>query len=564
MNAPGRKDDIDDWAQSPLVLTDPEAAQWFAETDVVVVGVGGAGVTAALQARESGADVIAIDRFQSGGSTAWSGGVYYGGGTRYQREAGIDDTPEKMFAYLRHELRGAVSDATLRRFCEESSDNLDWLVEHGAQFSGKLTTTKTYFPDRGFYLYFSGNERLPEYAAITPPEPRGHRTFVAGDPPGNTGWALFPPLKQSMLDMGVRLIIHAAVDRLVLDGAGRVIGVEALVIEDPDQIARHAELYDNSKPAPFNDKAIARARVAVRAIERNAGVRRLIRARGGVILSTGGFEVNPAMLARESSTDFSKALPLGMIGSDGTGITLGRSAGGTTAHMNHTFYGIRIVPPQAYLKGMLIGRKGRRMISEEAYLSTIGYVMAQESNGDAWVVVDGKLLRSAMRDALRGPSKQYGMAALLNILIGGTRRGRTIEALARKIGVDSAALRETLDVYNQAGRGEIDDPFGKPRQYIHEMTRGPYYAVNISIANRLQFVSVFTLGGLVVDENNGQVRGEDGKPVAGLYAAGRAAVGLPSISYVSGMSISDCVFSGRRAGRSAAGEVHAVAPSANG
>ena len=554
MSTAADKVDPDSWALPPVILSDPDAAEWFAQADVVVVGVGGAGVTAALQARESGADVIALDRFQSGGSTAWSGGVYYGGATRYQREAGVEDTPENMFAYLKQELRGSVSDATLMRFCQDSSDNLDWLVSHGAQFNSNLTTTKTYFPDRGFYLYFSGNERLPEYAAITPPAPRGHRAYAEGDPAGNTGWALFPPLKKSMLENGVRLIPHAAVDRLIVDGTGRVIGVEALVIEDAGEIAQHAELYDKSKPAPFNDKTIAKARVAVRDIEVRAGVRRRIRARGGVILTTGGFEVNPKMLAQESSTDFSKALALGMLGSDGAGITLGRSVGGATAHMNHTFYGIRIVPPQAYLKGMLIGRKGRRMISEEAYLSTIGYVMAQDSDGDAWVVVDGKLLRSAMRDTLRGPSKAYGMAALLNILIGGTRRARTIEGLARKLGVNEAAIRETLDTYNQAARGEIDDPLGKPHQYIQEMARGPYYAVNVSISNRLQFVSVFTLGGLTVDEESGQVLGDDSKPVPGLYAAGRAAVGLPSISYVSGMSISDCVFSGRRAGRSAAGQ----------
>ena len=63
---------------------------------------------------------------------------------------------------------------------------------------------------------------------------------------------------------------------------------------------------------------------------------------------------------------------------------------------------------------------------------------------------------------------------------------------------------------------------------------------------------VLTLGGLVVDHGTGQVLRQDGTAVAGLYAAGRSAVGLCSRSYVSGLSIADCVFSGRRAGHHAA------------
>ena len=63
---------------------------------------------------------------------------------------------------------------------------------------------------------------------------------------------------------------------------------------------------------------------------------------------------------------------------------------------------------------------------------------------------------------------------------------------------------------------------------------------------------MLTLGGLVVAEDTGQVRRADGTLIPGLFAAGRTAVGLCSHSYVSGLSLADCVFSGRRAGRSAA------------
>jgi 3-oxo-5alpha-steroid 4-dehydrogenase len=63
---------------------------------------------------------------------------------------------------------------------------------------------------------------------------------------------------------------------------------------------------------------------------------------------------------------------------------------------------------------------------------------------------------------------------------------------------------------------------------------------------------MLTLGGLLVDQQTGQVQRPDESPIAGLYAAGRTAVGICSNSYVSGLSLADCVFSGRRAGRNAA------------
>ena len=84
------------------------------------------------------------------------------------------------------------------------------------------------------------------------------------------------------------------------------------------------------------------------------------------------------------------------------------------------------------------------------------------------------------------------------------------------------------------------------------MPEGPYFAMDISIGSPVFPLATLTLGGLVVDESNGQVVDHQGAPIAGLYSAGRAAVGLASGRYVSGLSLADCVFSGRRAGQAAA------------
>jgi len=81
---------------------------------------------------------------------------------------------------------------------------------------------------------------------------------------------------------------------------------------------------------------------------------------------------------------------------------------------------------------------------------------------------------------------------------------------------------------------------------------GPFYAVDISVTNPVFPLGALTLGGLRVDEDNGAVLDGNGLAIPGLYAAGRTALGIPSHLYISGLSLADCVFSGRRAGAAAA------------
>jgi 3-oxo-5alpha-steroid 4-dehydrogenase len=95
------------------------------------------------------------------------------------------------------------------------------------------------------------------------------------------------------------------------------------------------------------------------------------------------------------------------------------------------------------------------------------------------------------------------------------------------------------------------DTMGKPAEYCTALGEGPYYALDCS-ADSLMLCPALSLGGLKVEEASGQVLAAANMPVGGLYAAGRSAVGVASRSYVSGLSIADCIFSGRRAGRHAA------------
>lgn len=86
-------------------------------TQVLVAGWGAAGACTALEAKSHGLDVIVADRFMGGGASAKSGGVVYaGGGTAQQADAGVNDSPEAMYEYLRHETCGVISDDTLWDF----------------------------------------------------------------------------------------------------------------------------------------------------------------------------------------------------------------------------------------------------------------------------------------------------------------------------------------------------------------------------------------------------------------------------------------------------------------
>lgn len=144
-------------------LADPDAHIWDEETDMVIVGLGGAGIAAALQGLEAGLGVIAVDQYDGGGSSAANGGVYYaGGGTSIQKEAGIDDDPERMFTYLKQETGNIVADETLRDFCDSSAATLDWLRGHGAPFQA------SYYPEKP-RIRRSTNFSTTPTAALPPP-----------------------------------------------------------------------------------------------------------------------------------------------------------------------------------------------------------------------------------------------------------------------------------------------------------------------------------------------------------------------------------------------------------
>ncbi|BEL08375.1 FAD-binding protein [Actinoplanes sichuanensis] len=596
---------------------------------VVVVGFGAAGACAAIEAAESGADVLVIDRFTGGGATAVSGGIVYaGGGTRLQRAAGVTDTPAAMYEYLRHEVRDAVSPATLRRFCDESADMLAWLEEHGVPFDASLCPDKTSYPTNRHYLYQSGSEH-----AYADPAPRGHRTHARG----TSGGTLHARLAAAAASRRVRFLRQSQALSLLFS-ANPSSGTPTAHQPHPSTSAAEARLAHHDpraeqpeQPAPEEARSrpgepgdrvtglVCRtlrsapvwARGAHRWLHRWSvkpgvyvpGFGRLLH-RGvawiedrygrelriqadAVVLAAGGFVFDRAMM-REHAPGY-RGLRLGTPGDDGSGIRLGTAVGAATRFLDRVTIWRFLTPPSALLGGVLVDRDGRRVCDESRYGAAIGEAIRACPDGKGWLLVDADLLRAARRQL---SSQTLWFQRWQSRWLFAARRisAPTLAELARRAGINETNLIETVTANNTAagidataaagdrftasgndgstpagndgstpaGSGGFTaagvrvgrDVVGKPLEFVRGLVNAPFSAVDVSL--RASPAPMLTLGGLTVDEESGQVLRPDGTSIDGLYAAGRTAVGICSGSYVSGLSLADCVFSGRRAGRHAA------------
>ena len=524
---------------------------WSDAADVVVVGWGAAGACAAIEARDAGASVLVIDCFAGGGASALSGGVVYaGGGTRYQHQAGYVDTPEAMGEYLQHEVGDAVRPATLERFCRDSVANLEWLEAQGARFGATMPQHKTSYPRDGEYLYHSGNELVPACRGEWEPAARGHRTVGSGQ----SGAALYAVLRAATLRAGAHALTQTAVRRLVRERAsGRVIGVEAWALPDGDaRTRRHAQLqrwitrWRNLLP-----RRVEAWRAEAARIERDAARPHLIRARRGVVLATGGFVHNAQMLA-EHAPQARDGWRIGTAGCDGSGIRLGLSVGAQAGRLANVSAWRFIVPPSVWPKAMVVNARGERFCNEEVYGARLGHEIVERQGGRAWLVMDARLRRAAIRQCLFGGLWAFQALPALAMMLFGAQRASSIAALATRIGAQPMQLVRHWEAYNAAARGERNDEFGKSRGMRQVLQHAPFYAVSLSIGEPMLPLPILTLGGLRVNEDDGHVIDAQGRDIAGLFAAGRTAIGLPSSHYVIGLSLADCVFSGRRAGRAAA------------
>lgn len=548
--------------EDPLVVDDPDALAWDEEADLVVVGLGGAGIAAALEALERGLTVAAVDRYEGGGSTAANGGVFYaGGGTVIQREAGEEDDPAEMLNYLRIEAGDVVSEQTLRRFVDESPSTIDWIIAHGGKLAGNVWKEKSSYPPLDRFLYHPDNSLVASYRARAKPAARGHRAHARnGKKAWGLGKAITAPLTESALRLGLRFHRFSECRQLVRDRSGRVVGIKVLSIQegsaDAARFARYIARANSFLAALPPSLPLASLTIGIgnhylrkaMAIEAHGRTTRMIRAREGVLLSAGGFIMNPRMVERYAPA-YARGMPNGTLSDQGAGIVLGMSAGGSTALMDKISAWRFINPPKAWSDAIVVNRAGERFVDETVYGATLGEHIGDRQGGIAWLVYDRSIRRQAFAEAFDPKLVPFQRDVTLLNLAFNARKAPTLEALAERIGVDPRGLARTVADYNEAAAGRAEDRFGKERVDMRPILSAPFYAMDISIESRFLPLPVITFGGLRVSEDSGAVLDGAGKPIAGLYAAGRTAVGIASQTYVSGLSFADCIFSGRRAAR---------------
>jgi 3-oxo-5alpha-steroid 4-dehydrogenase len=467
-----------------------EIAKWDHVADVVIVGFGGAGACAALEARADGAEVLILERASGGGGTTAlsTGQIYLGGGTPIQRACGFEDSPEQMFQYLLASCGPGADEEKIRAFADGCLEHYDWLVAHGMPFKESYYGEGSYTPTDDC-LSYSGSEQCHPYRDIAVPAPRGHTVQQDGI---EAGGQLMRTLVAAVEGSGARVQVDTMVETLVIDDGGRVVGV----------IARHD------------------------------GAEQAIRARGGVVLCAGGFINNKAMVERYAPLLRKCKFRAASDGDDGRGIRMGMGAGGAAIRMDVGCIVLPYTVPKKLVKGIFVNRQGQRFISEDLYQTVVGEAALLHQGGEVFLIVDNEIFER--------PFPPTELAAVED----------TIEDLERSMGMPEGSLQHTVEFYNRhAARGE-DPLFHKQPENLTPLLTPPFAALDYTTDEALY--TVFTMGGLHTSPA-GEVLSADGEAVAGLYAAGRTTSGIAAQGYSSGLSIADATFFGRRAGAAAAG-----------
>ncbi len=471
-----------------------EVAAWDMETDIVIIGFGATGACAAIEAKQAGADVKLFERNSgSGGASGLSGGeIYLGGngGTEVQRAAGFEDTTEDFAAYLKMAGGPCADEAKCDLYAQEAVNHFNWLKAQGVPYRGNYMPGKIIEPMDDTTLIWSGSEAAAPFYKSAKPAPRGHVIQ-------HMGWGGGRPL----------------VD--ILEAKARAIGVDVIVdaralalIEDADQVVGAIFRIDN-KPV-------------------------FVKARKGVVLATGGFVMNEDMRRKYCPDTFKINDPIGDK-DDGTGINLGLSVGGDAIHMEQFFTTCPWTIPESHAKGVFVNIQGQRFINEDCYHGRVSRTAVDQPGDRVYLLLDSAHFEQPPEFA--------------RMTIAGT--GNDWEEVERELDMAEGTLSRTMAFYNEHARAGHDPLFDKQTPILTPLDQGPFVALELHFQN--SYFSFFTLGGLKTS-TNGEVLDRAGAPIPGLFAAGRCTSGLPAWGhgYSSGMSLADCTFFGRQAGRKAA------------
>ena len=499
------------------VENDAAAEDSTVEADVVVVGAGGAGMTAAITAAGEGKSVVILEsQSMVGGNSVRATGGMNAGKTVYQDEnefgesAGVEKTlktaaekyadnetitalaktvSEQWAAYQANptgyfdsvelmELdtmiggKGINDPELVETLCENSADAIDWLDEHGITLHNVSS--------------FGG-------ASVK----RIHRPVNAEGKTVSVGSYMIPLLQENCEKAGVKMMLDTTATEILTDANGAAVGVKATGA--------------SGETVTVNAKA--------------------------VVLASGGFGANLDMVVKYKP-ELKGFMTTNAPGIQGQGIEMAEAIGAATVDMDQ----IQIHPTVEAntaalitegLRGdgaVLINAEGKRFIDEVGTRDVVSAAEIAQTGSYSWLVVDQAMVDAS--SVIQGYIKK-----------GYTVTGETYEELGKAMGVDEAAFAETMEKWNGYVEAKNDPDFGRT-SFANPLNTAPYYAVKVTAGVH------HTMGGLKINANT-EVLNEKGEVIPGLFAAGEVTGGVHGANRLGGNAVADFTVFGRIAGAAA-------------
>ena len=487
------------------------------DADIVIVGAGGAGMTAAITAAEEGKSVVILEsQSMVGGNSVRATGGMNAGKTVYQDEnefgesAGVEKTlktaaekyadnetitalaktvSEQWAEYQANptgyfdsvelmELdtmvggKGINDPELVETLCSNSADAIDWLDEHGITLHNVAS--------------FGG-------ASVK----RIHRPVDADGKTISVGSYMIPLLQENCEKAGVQILLNTTANEILTDANGAAVGVKATGA--------------SGETVTVNAKA--------------------------VVLTTGGFGANLDMVT-EYKPELKGFMTTNAAGAQGQGIEMATAIGAGTVDMDQ----IQIHPTVEAntaalitegLRGdgaVLINAEGKRFIDEVGTRDVVSAAEIAQTGSYSWLVVDQAMVDAS--SVIQGYIKK-----------GYTVTGQTYEELAKAMGVDEAAFAETMNTWNGYVDAKNDPDFGRT-SFANKLDTAPYYAIKVTAGVH------HTMGGLTINTNT-EVLKEDGSVIPGLFAAGEVTGGVHGANRLGGNAVADFTVFGRIAGKAA-------------
>ena len=488
--------------------------------DVVVVGAGGAGMTAAITATDAGKKVIVVESQPiAGGNSVRSTGGMNAAKTPYQDKnefkeaAGVEKTlataaekfadnatitalaatvksqwdayqanPQGYFDSVElMELdtmiggKGKNNPELVKALAENSADAIEWLASIGAEVKNVGA--------------FGG-------ASVK----RIHRPVNADGKVTAVGAYIVPILEKNLQDRNVQFLFDTTANEIIMKD-GKAVGIKGTG-KDGHKVTINAK---------------------------------------SVVIATGGFGANAEMVEKYKP-ELKGFATTNAEGAQGQGIDMATAVGAATVDMDQ----IQIHPTvhieedgNAHLiteglrgdGAILVNAEGKRFYDEVSTRDKVSAAIIEQTDKSAWLVVD-----QAMVD------KSAVIAGYIKS--GYTVTGATYEELAKAMGVDEATFVSTMNTWNQAVEAKSDAEFNRT-SFANPLTAAPYYAIKITPAVH------HTMGGIVINPK-AEVLNEKGEVISGLFAAGEVTGGVHGANRLGGNAVADFVVFGRISGQSAA------------